>query len=164
MMLSIEEVRPGQDALCAVIAHRMALTLMEAPKMGFVEAMSQLPFARERLDFYLDPSKCQGRVWVARFEGECVGHTMGMAERDEAGAVGHMGTFFVIPGLRRRGIARALLRANANWLSSLGLVRIVYRTAEDYTPMQALLLSEGFVRVPSRYPEFAEFQRLTGHS
>jgi GNAT superfamily N-acetyltransferase len=131
---------------------------MEAPKMSFTDAMAQLPFARDRLAYYLDPSKCEGRVWVARLDGENIGHTMGMADRDSDGPFGYMGTFFVVPGFRRSGIARALLRTNADWLRSLGLRRIVYRTAEDYMPMQALLLSEGFVPIPSRYAGFAEFE------
>jgi GNAT superfamily N-acetyltransferase len=159
--LAIELVRPDQEAVCAVIAHRMALTLMEAPKMSFVEAMAQLPFARDRLALYLDASRCQGHVWVARLEGENVGHTMGMVDRCSEGPFGYMGTFFVVPGFRRLGIARALLRANATWLTSLGLRRIVYRTAEDYLPMQALLLSEGFVQRSTMLQGFAEFEQVS---
>ena len=161
MSVTIDVVCAGQAALCAVIAHRMALTLMEAPKFSFQDAMAQLEFARGRLDFYLDSAKCQGRVWVARIDGENVGHTMGMADRDESGPYGHMGTFYVVPGFRRHGIALAMLKTNSEWLTSLGLPRIVYRTAEDYEPMQKLLLAEGFVRRPAKFPGFAEFERTT---
>jgi GNAT superfamily N-acetyltransferase len=161
LTLAIELVRPDQEAVCAVISHRMALTLMEAPKMSFAEAMAQLPFARDRLAYYLDPSKCEGRVWVARLDGENIGHTMGMVDRDSDGPFGYMGTFFVVPSFRRLGIARALLRTNADWLRSLGLRRIVYRSAEDYLPMRALLLSEGFVQRSTMLQGFAEFEQLS---
>ena len=78
MNLSIEPESSDQTAVCAVIAHRMALTLMEAPRMSFADAMALLPSVRERLAFYLNPWGCAGRVWVARLGGESVGRTMAL--------------------------------------------------------------------------------------
>jgi GNAT superfamily N-acetyltransferase len=160
MTLSIDPIDASQTAACAVIAHRMALTLMEAPKMTFAEAMAQLPFAEARLGHYLDASQAKRRVWAARLQGEIVGHTMGQIDVDATGPFGFMGTFYVIPTLRRRGIARALLRTNAQWLTDLGMRRLVYRTAADYEPMIALLTREGFVPRPTPLAGFAEFERV----
>ena len=82
--------------------------------------------------------------FVALEDGEVVGYA-GLLEHANGSAVAEHGLTTVRRNCRRRGIARALKRAQLEWAARNGLVELVTWTQKGNEPMQAINRSLGYV-------------------
>ena len=94
-----------------------------------------------------DLGRADRRFWVAVDEdGQIVGHAIALLRTDDSGLLhGYSYTRYVLPGWRRKGIARALLQEAKRWWWAQGVVYVLAHTHATNHALQQLFLSEGFV-------------------
>jgi GNAT superfamily N-acetyltransferase len=92
---------------------------------------------------------------VAEAAGEALG--CGALRVREPG-VAEIKRMFVRPAARRRGVARALLRALEARAAELGMPRILIETGEGQPEAIALYVSSGYAPIP-RYGEYADVEQ-----
>jgi ribosomal protein S18 acetylase RimI-like enzyme len=62
----------------------------------------------------------------------------------------------VLPGWRRRGVARALLQRNLRQLADHGVPKAVIRTVQENTNHTVALYEEAGYRVTARHPRYGK--------
>jgi GNAT superfamily N-acetyltransferase len=92
---------------------------------------------------------------VAEAAGEALG--CGALRVREPG-VAEIKRMFVRPAARRRGVARAVLRALEARASELGTPRILIETGEGQPEAIALYVSSGYIPIP-RYGEYVDVEQ-----
>jgi ribosomal protein S18 acetylase RimI-like enzyme len=100
------------------------------------------PDARETYVGVLQRIPSPAGFAVARVEGRAAGVGLAVCERGWSGVF----CMAVDPVSRRRGVARAVLRALAEWSRAQGARRLYLQVECDNAPAQALYASMGFAR------------------
>jgi ribosomal protein S18 acetylase RimI-like enzyme len=81
-----------------------------------------------------------GRLAVGTLDGRVVGYTLATSRAGE----GSLGRLAVLPGVRRRGIGRALAEEAVDWMAGQGVRSAVLSTQEDNTASRSLYHAMGF--------------------
>ncbi len=153
-----EAVEPGQSSAFSVrtitaddtehvatVAERMRATLVEVlGDRG--SGMYRLEWLVDRVLWHLDGKACDGEIFSAfDARGAMIGHTIVRVEADAScGSFGLVSTTYVLPGWRRRGVARALLDAAEDWFLARGLRRFSTDTSEANVALIRLFESRGY--------------------
>ena len=164
----IRRVDPGEDAVIALIARRMRLTLMEVigPEEG--ERMHTMEWLVDRVRFHLDPARSTAAVFVAHAEprtpgelGPIAGHTIVRIQQEDAGVVGLFSTTYVAHEHRRQGFAHALLTTGEGWITEHGMHPAATWTAADNAKLIALYEAHGYA-ITTRDPPMVRLERRVG--
>ena len=144
MHLHIERIQQDSKEL-PIIASRMRDTLIDVLGVEIGSSMYSLEWLRDRAVSHLD-GRLSGAIYIARFgpENQHVGHIIIRQEEDERGHYGLVTTAYVLPEMRRKGIADALLDAAHAWFSSQQLLRTATDTGENNHPLIALYARHGY--------------------
>lgn len=141
----IREIDRNSPREIQLVAQRMRETLVEVLGEEVGGEMYTMEWLIDRVMFHLDPTRCNGAVFVSEDSGEISGHTIVRVEQDEAfGEIGLFSTTYVIPAARRQGVAALLLARGEQWMRSQGTTRAVTYTDADNTPLQELYQSHGY--------------------
>jgi GNAT superfamily N-acetyltransferase len=93
-----------------------------------------------------------GRAVLARVDGA---PAAGVVFRPYGDGDAEMRRLYVRPAFRRRGLARALVRAVVDEAAALGYRRVVLITSDEFEGAAALYESEGFVEIEPYRPAAA---------
>jgi len=132
MLAGVREARPDELEACAKLWHAMRTELDAVPR-GLHSNWA------DRFVEYVERRSRHGEVrfFIAQADASIVGTSMGLlldgwpAPLFERVTTGYIFSVYVIPGYRRRGIARALTRATVAWLRSAGCSVIRLRASDD---------------------------------
>jgi len=137
-----------------LVASRMRETLMEVIGEQRGEQMYTLDWLRERVRWHLDASQSRSVVLLAmdrnrdvkeNHAADVFGHTIVRVEQDDDGqAFGLFSTTFVVPVLRRIGLAARLLDAGEAWIRAQGLTRAVTDTSQTNAKLIHLFEARGY--------------------
>ncbi|MEQ1823369.1 MAG: GNAT family N-acetyltransferase [Fimbriimonadaceae bacterium] len=139
-MAEIRPINPNSPEEINLVAERMRLTLMEVVNDDEGSKMYSMEWLVDRVRFHLDPTQCDGAIFLA-VEGEAiVGHTIVRIESGE----GYFSTFYVVPEARRQSIASEFVRVGEAWMRDRGMTAARTNTAKDNTKLQNLLFGFGY--------------------
>jgi GNAT superfamily N-acetyltransferase len=147
------------DAGCSVyvklVASGMRETLMEVLGEQRGREMYTLDWLHERVCWHLDASRSCAVVLLAmdrhrdekaNHAEDVFGHTIVRVEQDDDGQTfGLFSTTFVVPVLRRIGLAARLLDAGEAWIRAQGLTRAATDTSQTNTKLIHLFETRGYV-------------------
>lgn len=144
MTCTIEQLNPASPEL-PLVAARMRDTLIEVLGEEVGGSMYDLPWVLDRATSHLD-GRLPGAIFVAHQgpQGPSVGHIIVRQEHDEHGDYGLVSTAYVLPEVRRQGVAAALLAAAHGWFADRGLQRTATDTAQTNHPLIALYARHGY--------------------
>jgi GNAT superfamily N-acetyltransferase len=91
----------------------------------------------------------RGRALLATVDGV---PAAGVVFRDFNGADAELRRLYVKPQFRRKGLARALVRAAADEAATLGYRRVVLLTSDEFEGASDLYTSEGFAPIEPYRP------------
>lgn len=138
--IEISPLDPANKDHVELVAQRMHETLIEVLGEERGRDLYSMEWLRNRVLWHLDPAQCTGQVILAKDrhldedgqgEDHVFGHTIVRAEEDaEGNRYGLFSTTFVIPLLRRVGLASRLLDAGEKWMREQGLERAVTDTSK----------------------------------
>ena len=132
---------PTNEAEVALVAQRMRETLREVVSPEEGESMYTLDWLVERVRFHVDPTKCDGQVFLAvSSTNDILGHTIVRIE----GGEGYFSTFYVVPSARRQGIARRFVEVGESWMRQRGMRVSRTNTAATNTKLHELLFGFGY--------------------
>ncbi len=161
----VRPINPDSQAEIELVASRMRQTLVEVISEEVGSSMYSMEWLIERVKFHLDPSKCDGQIFVAELStGEIVGHTIVRVEKESGEAIGESGeeqtnnqqpttdnatfglfsTFYVLPEHRGIGIASEFIETGESWMLSKNLAKARTYTAEDNEKLHRLMLRHGY--------------------
>ena len=137
---------PASDAEVNLVADRMRETLVEVvgPEQG--RAMYSVEWLRQRVRWHLDPQQTTAALWLAELaDGQIAGHTIVRVEPvGSEDPIGLFSTIYVVPQLRRRGIATRLLDRGEQWMVARKLAQAATNTAQANHKLIALLRRRGY--------------------
>jgi GNAT superfamily N-acetyltransferase len=143
-----------------LIAKRMLLTLIEVLGEERGRSMYTLEEAIQRVMWHLNSDQSMARVFVAEnSRDEMVGHTIVRVDDDgEGGDIGLFATTYVVPEVRRAGVAGHLLATGEHWMREQGLPVAATYTEENNTKLQQLYLQRGYsmTAMPKRFVKLAK--------
>jgi len=144
MSIIIDRIQLGSAEL-PLIASRMRNTLIDVLGEEVGESMYSLEWLYDRAVSHID-GRLLGAIYIARVgpENHNVGHIIVRQEEDEHGQFGLVTTSYVLPEMRRKGLASALLGAAHNWFLSRKLLRTATDTAENNRPLIELYGRHGY--------------------
>ena len=152
--IEISPLDPAQKDHVELVADRMRETLIEVLGEERGRDMYSMEWLRERVRWHMDPEQCTGQVILAkdrhREKGDeshdhVFGHTIVRVERDKSGQhYGLFSTTFVIPLLRRIGLASRLLDAGEKWMRDQELERAVTDTSKTNAKVIQLFKDRGY--------------------
>ncbi len=138
-----------------LVASRMRLTLMEVlgPERGI--AMYDMDWLINRVRWHLNPANTNAEIFLAETaDQEVVGHTIVRLDlspsppehpyQHDHSKYGIFSTTYVVPGLRRAGLANQLLEAGESWILAQGQSYAVTDTAADNGKLQLLFEKRGY--------------------
>lgn len=111
---TLRDLEPRSDAEIAIVAERMGATLMEVEG----QELYDLAWRIDRVRWHLNPANTEARVVLGIDDnGAIVGHTIFRVEREgeEGPRFGLVSTSYVIPTVRRLGLASAFLQEAEAW-------------------------------------------------
>jgi ribosomal protein S18 acetylase RimI-like enzyme len=135
----------------------MRETLVEVLGRERGESLYSMEWLRDRVSFHLDRERT-ACVWVAETGNEIVGHAIVRAEDTEARAYGLFSTIYVVPALRRRQVASALLVQGEAWMWALGLKWAATNTSHTNQKLIRLFEKHGY-EIVLREEEFVQLAR-----
>ena len=145
--MTIDVVRLDERAAdeLDLIAARMRATLVEVLGQEMGASLYSLEWLRDRAASHVD-GRCPGAVFVAkrRAGGESLGHIIVRQELDGHGPFGLVSTIYVLPEVRRNGVAARLVDAAHGWFHSRGLDRCATDTSETNLPLIRLFEGLGY--------------------
>lgn len=141
-MMKVRRLR-GEAHEIDAIAERMRLTLEEVLGEDRGRAMYTHEWLRERVRWHLEPTHAAA-VFVADHEGEMVGHSMVREETEGDQIFGLFATTYVVPKVRRLGVAKILLQAGEAWMHQRGLHTSVTYTDRDNMKLIHLYETHGY--------------------
>jgi GNAT superfamily N-acetyltransferase len=106
-----------------------------------------------RIDFHTQPGR---QIWVAECEQVCVAHLMARMEED---ALGTIGTIYVWPNWRGRGLAELLLDQAENWLAQHGARGLQTLTHPTNHKLHRLFQKRGYQLQDINQPDFVRLFR-----
>jgi len=136
--MHIRPLDPSDAAEVDLVTQRMRLTLVDVLGAERGEQMYSLDWLRRRLLSHVDGTHT-GAVLVAR-DGALLGHTILRVEEE----IGWFSTTYVEPAARRRGVARALVRAGEAWLLRHPVRTLATNTGAHNTPLIRLFEGLGY--------------------
>jgi GNAT superfamily N-acetyltransferase len=150
--MQIRAARASSDREISLIASRMRLTLMEVLGAQAGAAMYTMDWLRERVRFHLDPLRCTAAIFVAESAaGELIGQSIVRVEparpSDAAPAAevyGLMSTIYVVPAVRRNGVAEKLVEQAEAWMREQGLDRAATNTGQHNQKLIGLFEKRGY--------------------
>ena len=144
MSIIIDPIQLGSPDL-QIVASRMRDTLIDVLGEEVGESMYSLEWLYDRAVSHID-GRLLGAIYIARVgpESQNVGHIIVRQEEDERGQFGLVTTAYVLPEMRRKGIASTLLGAAHTWFLSHRLFRTATDTAENNHPLIALYGRHGY--------------------
>ena len=146
---SIRTINPI-DSEIELIASRMRQTLIEVLGEEKGKEMYSMPEVIERVRWHLDPEKVCAHVFVAEDDaGKNVGHTIVRVDDDgEGNPIGLFATTYIIPEVRRKGLAVRLIEEGERWMKGQDMAYAATYTDEDNEKLQQLYLQQGYVISP----------------
>lgn len=145
----LRDIDAEDVAAIDLIAHRMRATLVEVEGEETGTGMYSIDWLRDRVRQHLDASRLQAKVVIAEDRsGTAVGHTIFRTEADASGErFGLISTTYVVPEVRRFGIASQLLARAETWFNELALPRGSTWTSARNAPLIGLYERHGYARV-----------------
>lgn len=143
--LRIRNLNPKVKSEIRLVARRMRQTLVEV--MGEKQGTDYytMDWLVQRVKWHLAKAPNQARIFLAEKNGKIVGHAIARIERGKQGVkFGYFSTIFVESGMRRRGVAKALMNEVESWLIETKLRRVVYNTALDHKAILPLFKKSGY--------------------
>jgi ribosomal protein S18 acetylase RimI-like enzyme len=151
---AVRPLRRDDEGEVGLITERMRLTLIEVLGHEQGAEMYSMDWLRARVRWHLDPSQCDGEVFVVEVDGAIAGHVIVRTELGEdGGPSGLFSTIYVAPEARRRGIAEALIRRGEAWFEARGITTMATNTSETNARLIALFEKHGYaiaLRVPDK--------------
>lgn len=149
MPVRVEALTADDDAGCALVAARMAATLVEvlgAERAAAVHTPEQI---RARLDWHLAPEHAATVLLARGDDGALLGHTLLRVDRDPDAAqdtapAGLFATIQVARSARRRGVAALLIASGEAWMVARGLTRALTWTDVGNAPLVACFEARGY--------------------
>lgn len=144
--MHIRPIHSSSREEITLVAERMRETLNEVLGAARGESMYTIEWLKDRVCYHLDPSRCDGQVFVAVARDQIiVGHAIvRLEDLADEGPVGFFSTIFVKSSCRRQGIAKALMQAVESWLQTKQRTRIIYHTAASNQKLIRLFESQGY--------------------
>jgi GNAT superfamily N-acetyltransferase len=143
--IAVRPIDPANSEHITLVAERMRATLVEVigPEG---HSMYTLDWLRDRVRHHLRPEECIGNVFLAQdVTGEVIGHTIVRIEdASSATPLGLISTIYVLPSIRRFGVARALLDAAELWLAGEHAATFATDTSETNLPLIRLMEKRGY--------------------
>jgi GNAT superfamily N-acetyltransferase len=138
-----------------LVASRMRLTLMEVLGHERGAEMYDMNWLINRVRWHLDPVNTKAEIFLAEAADQTiVGHTIVRVDlspnppeypyQQEHPRYGIFSTTYVVPELRRAGLANQLLEAGESWIRSQGQCYAVTDTAADNGKLQLLFEKRGY--------------------
>jgi GNAT superfamily N-acetyltransferase len=124
----------------------MRATLIEVEGFERGYSLYSPEWLRDRVRWHLQPDKCRGRVLLIGMpQQEPAGHTILRIEADCSSLFGLVSTTYVVPTMRRRGLATRLLHAAEHWFISEGAQSACTWTSSTNQPLIGLYKRHGYV-------------------
>ncbi|MCP4094364.1 MAG: GNAT family N-acetyltransferase [Planctomycetes bacterium] len=152
--IEISPLDPNRKDHVELVAERMRETLIEVLGEERGRGMYSMSWLRDRVMWHMDPRACTGQVILAKDRhpedlpeggGDIFGHTIVHVEQDANGQrYGLFSTTFVIPLLRRIGLASRLLDVGEKWMLEQGLDRAVTDTSKTNSRLIQLFEERGY--------------------
>ncbi len=128
-----------------LVAKRMGITLVEVLGEKTGREIYSPQWLLERVKWHLDPTCCDGAIFVAAKQDLLVGHTIVRVDADESNEpLGLFSTTYVIPEARRDGVADALLLRGEAWLRTQGMTTMATHTSTENTALIRLYEKHGY--------------------
>ena len=137
-----------------LVASRMRLTLMEVLGSERGAAMYDLDWLINRVRWHLDPANTAEVFLAEAADQTIVGHTIVRVDlsptppeypyQHDHPKYGIFSTTYVVPELRRAGLANQLLEAGEGWILTQGQSYAVTDTAADNGKLQLLFEKRGY--------------------
>ncbi len=143
----IREIDAHSASEVELVATRMRATLMEVLDPARGESMYTMDWLVDRVRQHLD-GRHVGQVFVAEHDHTVVGHTIVRVEHDpDRGTHGLFSTVYVLPAVRRKSTARALLERGEEWMLERGMREAATWTATTNQPLHELFQRLGYAIV-----------------
>lgn len=126
----------------------MRATLVEVEGEAVGSSLYSMDWLQRRARQHLQALDWPAAVLVAEEGDDLLGHTL---LREDPPGQGLISTTWIWPQARRRGVARALLKAGEAWMREQGLSGSCTWTSGTNQPLIALYESEGY-RAAERHP------------
>ena len=139
-MSLLRDIDPNSEAEIALVAERMAATLVEVEG----QALYDRDWLIERVRWHLNRKDARVLLSIDA-AGAIVGHTIFRIEQQDDGQrFGLVSTSYVVPAARRQGYADAFLREAEAWFRAKQLPLAASWTSATNTPLIALYMRHGF--------------------
>jgi GNAT superfamily N-acetyltransferase len=138
------------EAEIELIAERMLETLVEVLGKEEGGAIHTMEDVIQRVRWHLDPDAVCAQIFVAENgDQENVGHTIVRIDKDDDGeAIGLFATTYILPKVRRSGLAIRLLKRGEEWMLTQGMSVAATYTDKHNTKLHKLYLGQGYQMSP----------------
>jgi len=145
MAVRVETLAADDESGRALVAARMAATLVEVLGVERAAAVHTPDEIRARLDWHLTPGHAATVLLARGDDGAVRGHTL-LRVHEESGQApaGLFATIHVQTDGRRRGVASALIAAGEAWMAGRGLTRALTWTDVGNAALVACFERHGY--------------------